>query len=456
MRLTRRTLLAGLGATTLLPRMAQAGTGGVTLTAREGRVQVAPSAYPETTVWGFDGQVPGPLLRATQNDRLRCRLVNDLSQPTAIHWHGLRVENAMDGVPGMTQDPVPTGGHFDYDCRLPDAGTFWYHSHNQSAEQVARGLFGPLVIDEPDAPDVDHDLMVVVNDWRMTEDAQIHESFGQMHDLSHGGRIGNYVHIDVTPRPETLNRNQRLRLRFLNPSTDRILQLGVIGLTGWVMALDGMPLETPAPLADFILAPAQRLDAFVDVTAGDGETAMIVQHERDGTFVLDEFPVTGAGTSRPRPAPPALPPNPVIRAVAGPDTRHLRMEMEGGAMGGLREGTYKGRKMSMRDLVSNGQVWTLGGVAGLPDDPWAQLERGETLRVTLVNNTAFPHAMHLHGHHFHELRPDGPGPLRDTLLVMPSEERDIAFVADNPGNWLFHCHMLSHQTAGMKTWIKVA
>lgn len=456
MKLNRRSLLGGLAASAALPFAALASAPMTTITAREGLLRLAPPEYPETAIWGFDGGVPGPTIRLKQGERLRRRLINELSQPTAIHWHGVRVENAMDGVPGMTQEAVQPGGSFDYDCRMPDAGTYWYHSHNQSAEQVARGLYGPLIVDEPETPDIDHDIIVIVDDWRVTEEAQIHESFGQLHDLSHAGRLGNYIHIEILPKPERLRRNDRLRLRFINPSTDRILQLRVMGFEGWVMALDGMPLDNPAPVDSLVLAPAQRMDVFVDAAADLGETAMIVQQEGDQGYVLAEFPVDDAATRTRRAAPQPLPPNPVQRAMVTSDTRTVPMVMEGGAMGGLREGIYKGQKMTMRELVDNGQVWTLNGVAGLPAEPWQQLSLGETVQIDLANDTAFPHAMHVHGHHFREVLPDGTyGPLRDTLLVNRAESRKVAFVADNPGKWLLHCHMLSHQTAGMKTWFQV-
>ncbi|WP_425045817.1 multicopper oxidase family protein [Primorskyibacter sp. S87] len=453
---TRREMLGGIAALAAVPAMA--GTSGqmTILTAREGFARLAPSEYPETAIWGYDGGVPGPLIQLTQGQRLRRRLVNELPQPTAVHWHGVRVENAMDGVPGITQDAVPTGGQFEYDCRMPDAGTFWYHSHNQSAEQVARGLYGPLIVNEPQEGDVDHDLIVMVDDWRMTDTAQIHDSFNQMHDLSHAGRLGNYVHIEMIPKVTSLSRNDRLRVRFINPSTDRILRLRLRGMEGWVMALDGMPLETPQPLNGIVLAPAQRADVFADVTTEAPDTAMILQQEGDKGYVLAEFTVTGDQSRSRRQAPVPLPPNPVEKATVDAVTRQLPMTMEGGAMGGLREGIYKGQMMGMRELVENGQVWTLNGVAGLPDAPFAEVSLGETVQMSLKNETAFPHAMHLHGHHFRELRPDGTyGPLRDTLLVDRSQSREIVFVADNPGDWLFHCHMLSHQTAGMKTWLRV-
>jgi FtsP/CotA-like multicopper oxidase with cupredoxin domain len=126
-------------------------------------------------------------------------------------------------------------------------------------------------------------------------------------------------------------------------------------------------------------------------------------------------------------------------------------------MGGLREGIWKGERLSIQELVQNGQVWTFNGVAGLPEAPLVVAAKGELIRIPIQNETAFPHAMHLHGHHFQEALPDGSfGPLRDTLMVARGETRRIVFRADNPGDWLLHCHMLSHQAAGMKTWLWVS
>ena len=125
-----------------------------------------------TPIWGYDGLSPGPTLRVKQGEELKVRLVNDLDQPTVIHWHGLRIDNAMDGVPHLTQMPVAPGQSFDYRFTPPDAGTFWYHTHFGSSEQLARGLYGVLIVEEPDAPPVDRDLMLVIDDWRLMETAR--------------------------------------------------------------------------------------------------------------------------------------------------------------------------------------------------------------------------------------------------------------------------------------------
>ncbi len=457
MPLTRRRLLAGSAAIPFLGTVpGQAATPAEILTAQAAIVQIAPPEYPQTGVWAYDDQVPGRTLRYRQGDMVDVRLMNGLDQPTTVHWHGLRLPNAMDGVPGMTQPPVAAGSSFDYRFEARDAGTFWYHPHSNSLEQVSRGLAGVLIIDEPDHPDVDADEVIVLDDWRMTEEAQIHDSFDNRHDLSHAGRLGNY--ITVNGRSEAVydvESGQRLRLRLINTATARIFDLRVRGLRAWIVALDGMPLPAPVETSEVVIAPAQRVDLFVDVIAEAGEEAILGSVERDGTYALAGFRVSGSSAAA-RPAPVALPPN-TLPEVRLDSARTVPLSMEGGAMRGLPDGAvWKGTRMDMRELAMMDQFWAFNGMAGMTDEPLVHAGLGETVRIPITNDTAFPHAMHLHGMHFREVRADGTfGPWRDTLLVNSGQTREIAFVAENPGSWMFHCHMLSHQMAGMMSWIRV-
>ena len=142
--LSRRRLLAGAGAASLLalpwPAAAEGpGDARYTLTARTGKAALQGAGKPETGIWGFEGTAPGPVLRVRQGHRLDVKLVNQLAQPTTIHWHGIRVPNDMDGVPGLTQDAVKPGETYPYSFVCADAGTFWYHPHGNSAEQLGRG-----------------------------------------------------------------------------------------------------------------------------------------------------------------------------------------------------------------------------------------------------------------------------------------------------------------------------
>lgn len=431
------------------------------LTAREAVVQLAPEGYPATAIWGFDGQLPGSLIRVRQGDRIRRRFVNELPQPSSVHWHGLRIENAMDGVSGLTQEPVQPGESFDYDFVAADAGTFWYHSHHNSAEQVARGLYGALIVDEAEPVDVDHDEVFLLDDWLLdTETAQLDPDFASSHDRSHAGRRGNFVATNGAALTELpVKPNERMRLRLINAANARIFPLGLAGLEGWIMAYDGMPLDTPERLeGDLLLGPGQRADLIVDVTAAAGETAHLLRYSEEEGHSQVAFPVGAAGAARTRRDPPApLPPNPgmdVPGAQAAPVTDLL---MEGGAMGRLQEAVYNGETLGFRALADVNQFWSFNGVVGMTDTPLMTVAEGETGRVRFRNQTAFPHAMHLHGMHFREILDGGAlGPLRDTLLVFGNETRDIAFVGGAPGKWIFHCHMLGHTASGMATWVQVA
>ena len=253
-----------------------------------------------------------------------------------------------------------------------------------------------------------------------------------------------------------VRRHERLRLRLANAANARILVLELHGLEGWVVALDGQPLAAPEPVGRLPLAPAQRADLIVDATAGEGSDAFLVSLERDGSYAIATFRVDGIMRPQRLAAPPALEPNPVspLRGLA--DARRARLLMQGGAMGGMQSAIMGDRETEIREMAAHGKVWAFNGVADFPAQPLLALATGETVRIAIVNETAWPHAMHLHGHHFRRIGEDGTiGPLRDTLLLDRQETAEIAFVADNPGDWLLHCHMPEHSAGGMETWIRV-
>ena len=467
--ISRRRFLAGasmLGLAGATRAVRAAAAEPPTLRAAPGAARLAPPSYPETPIWGYGGRVPGPVLRVAQGERLTRRFVNELPQPSTIHWHGIRIANSMDGVPELTQAPVAVHGDFLYDFVAPDAGTYWYHSHHRAWEQMAHGLYGALIVEEPVPPHVDRDEILLIDDWRLAGDARIHESFGAMMDWSHAGRIGNWITVngDGDFRLPVKHR-ERLRLRLVNTANSRIFVLGLRGMEGWIVALDGQPLDAPAPVpapaGRITIAPAQRADLIVDVTGEEGMEALLVSFERGREGERTRTIATLAVAGRKRPArlqaPAALPANPVPALGALADARPVKLHMEGGAMGGMREAMMDGRTMEIRELVEAGRVWAFNGLAEMPREPLLAASLGETVRIAMVNDTAWPHAMHLHGHHFRRLGADGrPGPLRDTVLLDRNETAEIAFVADNPGDWLLHCHMLEHAAGGMRTWIRVA
>ncbi len=455
---SRRSVLLGAAALSL-PAIVRAQSSFVVMEPRKAVTQILPASYPQTEIWGYGGTSPGPEIRVKQGQSVQRRLLNSLTQPTSIHWHGIRIDNAMDGVPGLTQAPVPPGETFDYDFVAPDAGTYWYHSHFKTMEQMDRGLYGALIVEEPDALDIDREEVLILDDWLMQQTGEIDPDFDAQMARSHGGRNGNFVTTNslyqlILPAKT----NERLRLRLINAANARIFPLALQGLSGWVVAYDGMPMATPERIDDiFMLAPAQRMDLIVDVTAEQGEAAAIVWANEEAPQIQVGFEVSGKASATARPTPRALPANnePALMDMA--NATKAKLVMAGGAMGSLREAELNGEIKSFREIAGENQFWAFNGVVGMTDKPLVDAALGETIRLTIENETVFPHAMHLHGQHFREVLADGGmGPMRDTLLVGGRANAEIAFVASNPGKWLYHCHMLAHQDAGMKTWMNVS
>lgn len=471
---SRRTFLTGtasLAGAALLPKALFAGADLPVLRAAESTAQLAPAGYPRTPVWTYAtegaGTVPGPEIRVAAGSRVQHRLVNDLPQPIAVHWHGIRIENAMDGAAPLTQAPVPPGQSFDYDFVAPDPGTYWYHAHNRSTEQVARGLAGPLIVEdrepwlgEPGA--ASRELTLVLDDWLLDADAAIVEDrWDDLHAAAHGGRMGNTVTVNGNAYPElTLRPGERVRLRLINTATARIMQLDLPGLSPRLIALDGHPVP-PRAMETILLGPAQRADVVIDAPLDpDWQTTLLLDPGNDEWVDIATFAVSGESLT---PAKADVRPLPAWRTLPAPVLANPQREtllVEGGAMRGMREAVYRGDTMDFRELASNGMVWAFNGVAHGMDAPMFRAALGRTVHLEMTNRSMFPHAIHLHGHHFEVLRRSGafnmPGDVRDTVLIGADETLEIAFVADNPGVWMLHCHMLSHQASGMMGWFEVA
>ena len=176
----------------------------------------------------YNNANPGPLLKANVGDILKIDFKNNLDQPTSIHWHGIKNINKMDGVPYLTQDPVQPGETFSYEFPVNQSGTYWYHAHFESWKQVAKGLYGPLVVNDKTDDLIEDDIVILADDWRLNKNYQIDEkSFGSLMDWSHAGRIGNWLTINGKKSPQySIKENSIARLRFINASNARILKFG--------------------------------------------------------------------------------------------------------------------------------------------------------------------------------------------------------------------------------------
>ena len=449
----RRAFLAASAALALAPRVSFSQSA-KTLRVAPGRQALVGAGNPDTVVWTYNGAVPGPELRFRQGDRLRIAVENALGVDTTVHWHGIRLPNAMDGVPHLTQAPIAAnGGRFVYEFDLPDAGTYWYHPHLGSPEQVGRGLYGALIVEEREPPAVDRDLVWVLSDWRLDREARNVEDFGGFMDSSHAGRIGNTVTVNGALRDTfAVRAGERIRLRLINASNARIYGLAFEGHSPMVIALDGHPVA-PHPSERVVLGPGMRADVMLDCTASAGSTHRVVDgFYRQRAYELlkiqygNEPPVR-----RSFPAVPQLPANPVSAPDPSKAERH-RIVFGGGMMGAMpNQGAYKG------------MFWTVNGKPVAERDhshaPLLALSLRKSYVLELVNDTAWHHPIHLHGHVFRVLSRNGTPNAReewgDTVLLDPKTRAEIAFVADNPGNWMLHCHVLEHLATGMMAVVRV-
>jgi FtsP/CotA-like multicopper oxidase with cupredoxin domain len=250
----------------------------ISLHAGPARVRMVGDEIPETEVWTYNGVEPGPVLRLRQGTPFRATVENRLAENTTVHWHGIRLPNAMDGVPGLTQKTIPPGGHFDYTFTPPDAGTFWYHSHDDSLVQMGRGLAAALIVQEREPPAVDRDLLWTIQDWRLDSDAQIAPGFHNRMETALDGRVGNTVTISGR-LPETLHvrAGERVRLRLLNAAIARFMSQRFEGHRPVIVALDGQPCEPHEPVDGCILlGPAMRADVMLDMQGEPGRAYQVV------------------------------------------------------------------------------------------------------------------------------------------------------------------------------------
>jgi FtsP/CotA-like multicopper oxidase with cupredoxin domain len=442
--------LAAAGAWPLAARPAA-----LRLRAAPARQSLVGAAHPQTDVWSYNGAVPGPVLRYRQGERLMIEVENALEADTTVHWHGLRVPNAMDGVPHLTQAPIPArGGRFTYEFELPDAGTFWYHPHLGSLEQVGRGLYGALIVEERAPPAVDRDLVWVLSDWRLDREARVMADFGNFMDASHAGRIGNTVTLNGRIEEHfAVRAGERLRLRLVNAATARIFGLRFEGHEPAVIALDGHPVEPHRP-ERVVLGPGMRADLVLDCAAAPGSRHRVIDdfYRQRAYRLLDLAYANEAPLHSEFAPPPALAPNPLPEPDLSRAERHV-VRFEGGMMG----------RLPMRDM-RHGMAWTVNGRPVAESDhrhePLLSFARGTSQVIEFVNDTSWHHPIHLHGLVFRVLsrggRPEPFTPWMDTVLLDPESRAEIAFVADNPGDWMLHCHVLAHQASGMMAVVRVA
>lgn len=393
-----------------------------TLTAEKKTVTL--SSGKTVDAWTYNGQLPGPELRMKQGELVEVTLINrDIEEGATIHWHGLNVPNAEDGVAGVTQDAVLPGEKHVYQFIAEQTGTFWYHSHQESQEAVSKGMFGPLIV-EPAAAPVDTDPVEDIT-------AMTHVWDGA------GFAIGSYDTLQrkkVTP-------GTPVRLRLIH-TQDWVRQKYVLtGTTFQVAAIDGTELNKPEDLRNthVILSTGGRADLTfimpdhpVYLSVGDNNKLGILL-SRDGTGEIPDVPKTELF----EPISYGTPAKTPVDANSDFD-REFEMILD--------------NKMSFYDGQFN-SLYTINGKV-FPDTPMFMVQEGDLVKTTIVNRGAVDHPMHLHGHHMLVLSHNGVASTgspwwSDTLDVVPGDTYEVAFVANNPGLWMDHCHNLTHAADGM-------
>jgi FtsP/CotA-like multicopper oxidase with cupredoxin domain len=444
---SRRAVTFGLAAA-LAPWPARGEGPAWTLTAAPVRRRLHPEAAQEAEAWALDDKA-APVLRLRLGQEVRVLLRNRLERPLALHWHGVRGPNAMDGVGGLTQDPVAPGAEFEYRFAPPDPGVFLIRpvSLGASAEPQERGLVGALVVEEPDPPAAEADHVLIVDDLLLADDGDF-APFADPMRAATLGRLGNRLVVDGAPVPKRLEapRGARLRLRLLNACNARLLGLRFEGLRVAVLGIDGQPAARFEPLhATLPFAPGTRYDLLFDAPDGTGR---ILGALGDGVELVTVAPGAGEAKAVPplgRPLPnPRLPEAIRLEAATRRD-----LAIAGGAQ---RKGDAWVVEGDPRRL------WTINGASGSADAPLVRVKRGTPVVLRIVNRTPAPQVLHVHGHAFRRLHAfdDGWEPYwLDTVVAPDARPVQIAFLADNPGRWLVASTVLERFDTGLWTWFEV-
>lgn len=436
--------------------------------------------------YGYNGQSPGPLIRADQGTEVTVRFTNRLDVPTTVHWHGLRLENRSDGVPGFPAPAVEPGGAFTYQLRFPDAGYYWYHPHVREDAQQDLGLYGNISVGRPSPLAVDREEVLTLDDLQL-DDRGLPMPYGA-DTASHAlmGRFGNVWLVNGEPGWQGRARaGEVLRLALTNAANARTFNLRIPGARLKLVGSDVSAFEREAWVASVVIAPAERY--VVDVRFDSaGRYALVnevrwLDHMRGTTMpAVDTLGFVAVEAS-------AAPTRAGRRfGVLAGDAR-VRREIDGliaRAPAVARHTLTLGMRLSN---VSPQTVAMLTGIAmpmdwndAMPMMNWALSARevtwtmrdesgrenmgihwrfrtGEVVRIRLVSDPGATHAMahpiHFHGQRFVVVRRNDVAvpnkAWKDTALLPAGESMEILLELSNPGTWMMHCHVAEHLGTGM-------
>jgi FtsP/CotA-like multicopper oxidase with cupredoxin domain len=416
--------------------------------------------------WAFNDAVPGPEIRVTAGDVIRATVRNHLPAPLTIHWHGITIRNDMDGVPGVTQKPIPPGATFTYEFTASKPGTYFYHPH--TGVQLDRGLYGALIVQNPaETTTYDRDVTLLLDDWidglGTTPDRLLKQLQAGMRQMQMGsgqmpamqgmenqasplgmdtGDVNYPLHL-INGRPPAsppvfdVKPGERIRLRLINAGADTPFRVAVGGQPMSVIATDGYPVN-PVSTGALLIGMGERYDIVVTinrsgvfpiVARAEGKRGQALAVLRSGPGKLPAANVNPAEIHGPLLSLSDLVAAPQVALPPGKPDVTYRVRLTGNMM------SYKwGLKVPQQSGMT------------LP------VRLGQRVRLTFENGTAMWHPMHLHGHTFQVITNAGtPGPRKDTVIVPPRGSVTVEFIADNPGQWALHCHNIYHAESGMTT-----
>ncbi len=438
----------------------------------------------KVSTWGYNGGVMGPEIRLRQGDTLRVAVRNRLPEGTSVHWHGVPLPNEMDGVPGVTQRAIAAGESFTYQFEAADPGTYIYHSH--AGLQLDRGLYGPLIVEpEREALSYDREFVVMLDDWLDGVDGAPEDAFEKLRsggsemagmkdvdaeDMNSMGGMDDMGGMDGAAPPEwapdfvyplylvngkpaeapeefEVKEGEKVRLRLANPSGATIYRVALAGHRMTVTHADGQPVK-PVEVAAVRIGQGERYDVLVQAD-NPGVWQLAAKAEGASEMARAIFRYAGSAGS---PPPANLEPSELGGKV-------LTYDMLEAGTSTCCEAPPGGDPDLVVPVTLEGDeeryVWTINGQV-FPEADEIPVTRDQHVRFEFENKTMMPHPMHLHGHFFRVDNGTGRGPMKDTVLVEPMQRLNIDWVADNPGDWAFHCHMLYHQDAGMMRVVRVA
>lgn len=442
--------------------------------------------------WAYGDRLPGQEVRLTAGDTLALTLANNLPQETSLHCHGISMRNDMDGVPGVTQAPIRPGAEFTYRFVVADPGTYWFHPH--TGVQLDRGLYAPLIVEDPREPlSYDKEWVLLLDDWVDGVDGSTPDAV--LAELRKGMPPGHSGHGSVTqakatataratatasPSPESrpsgpprllrgtksnllggeagdvdypyylingrtpddpsqfvAKPGDRIRLRIINAGGETAFRVALGGHKLTVTHTDGFPVR-PVETDAVLVAMGERYDVMVTAEDGVFPLTALAEGKKASTMAVLR---TGGGS------------------LPEPDVRPAELDrkvLKSAAFLEPDESVAFSRRRPDRMM----RIKLTGGMErydwAFDDKPYSpnglyDVREGERVRMVFINATDMWHPIHLHGHTFALAGINGSGARKDTAAVLPHRKVTIDFDADNPGLWMLHCHNIYHSESGMMT-----